>query len=161
AVVWAGVLLGGRIGGVAALVAGALALPLAWIARRAPPRTRAVALALALLCAAAAPGAGWRACLDHSARLVAEDAPVLLATRVVDHPARDADPPSAVLEVRDAGQALPRGSRLRLRLPSESTVEWGDTLRVLARLEAPRQRRFPGGFSARDAARALDVVAAG
>jgi competence protein ComEC len=161
AVVWAGVLVGGRIGGGAALAAGALALPLAWIARRAPPRTGAVALALALLCAAGARGWSWRARLDHAAGLVDEDAPMWLTAHAVDHPARDADPPSAVLEVRGAGQALPQGSRLRLRLPPESAVEWGDTLRVLARLEIPRERRFPGGFSARDAAHAQGVIAVG
>src|SRR5262245_49922779 len=161
AVVWAGLVLGGRIGGGAALILGALALPLAWIARRAPPRTGAVALALALLCAAVARGSCWRARLDHAARLVDENAPIWFAARVVDPPARDADPPSAVLEVRGPGQELPGGSRLRLRLPAESALEWGDTLRVLAQLEAPRAQRFPGGFSARDAARAQGVVAVG
>ena len=160
AVVWAGVLVGGRIGGGAALAAGALALPLAWIARRAPPRTGAVALALAL------PGRG-RARLELARAprpcggTRGRGRPMWLTAHAVDHPARDADPPSAVLEVRGAGQALPQGSRLRLRLPPESAVEWGDTLRVLARLEIPRERRFPGGFSARDAAHAQGVIAVG
>jgi competence protein ComEC len=160
-VVWAGVLLGGRLGGVAALAAGVLALPLAWIARRAPPRTGAVALGLALLCAAAARGWSWSARLDHAARLVSDDAPVWLEARVVDHPAREANPPSALLEVRGAGQPLPDGSLFRVRLPAGSAAEWGDTLRLLARLEAPRDCRVPGGFSAREAAHAQGVIAQG
>jgi competence protein ComEC len=161
AAIWAGVLLGGRIGAGAALVAGALALPLAWIARRAPPRTGTVALALALLGAASARGFSWHARLDHEARRVIEDVPVWLDVRVVDHPARESDLPTALLEVRGTGQALPAGSKLRLRLPPESAIEWGDTLRLLARLDAPRESRFPGGFSALDAAHAQDVVAMG
>src|SRR5262249_37756051 len=60
-----------------------------------------------------------------------------------------------------AGPPLPRGLRVRLRLPSASTAEWSDTIEVLARLERSSPQRNPGGFDARSAARAAGLAGQG
>jgi competence protein ComEC len=81
--------------------------------------------------------------------------------RVVEPPRREGEAPSAVVEVLAADAALPRDTRVRLRLPPQAPAEWCDTLEVAALFERASPPRNPGGFDARAAARAADLHAHG
>jgi len=159
---WAGLSLGAGAGaGVAlALLAVALAVgALAWIA---PPRTGAALVAIAALLAGGARGAASHA--RHAAALAAlpADGTLVRAACVLVEPARrESGEPVALARVVAARPALPRGARIRLRLPERCVADWGDTVRVLARLERFSGARNPGGFDAARAAAAAGALAHG
>jgi competence protein ComEC len=159
---WIGLALGRHVAppwswGIAVLACG-----LAWIARRAPPRVGTVALLLAVFGAALVRSGASRATLEiASSRLTPEGRPAWVTARVVDHPARENDATSATLEVVRRSPLLPRGARIRLRLPRDAAAEWGDTLRALARIEPPPGARVPGVPAARALARAQGIVGRG
>ena len=53
------------------------------------------------------------------------------------------------------------GTRLRLRLPSGSSAEWGDRVTAFVRVERPHAQSNPGGFEPRAAADAAGLAATG
>ncbi|HET9326489.1 MAG TPA: DNA internalization-related competence protein ComEC/Rec2 [Candidatus Eisenbacteria bacterium] len=138
------------------------AVGLAWLARRAPDRLGTLALVLAVLCGSLARGGAAGAVPGAaSGRLSPEPPATWMSARVVDHPARESGDVVAILETTRACELLPRGARVRLRLPAGTRAEWGDTLRVLARVEAPSLARVPGVPSQREASWAQGIVARG
>jgi competence protein ComEC len=162
AALWVGLLLGARAGTFAAWAGALAAIPLAWLAWRGPSRVGTVALALAVLCAAVARGAATRAALEAGSHSLAHQGePAWISARVVDHPWRDGEEPLALVVVTRAESRIPAGTRVRLRLPPGTRAEWGDTLRMLARVEPLSRRRTPGGYDARDAGWAQGIVAQG
>lgn len=162
--VWLGLLTGEWRGTVACVTAFVLAAGCAGLALRAPPRTATACVLLALaLCAHARGGA-------HGARLEAARAPLVRAgadalhrieARVIEPPARESGEPVAVVAVLAASPPLPRGARLRVRLPAGADAEHGDTVVLLARLDLPSSPRNPGGWDAHAAAGARAMVADG
>jgi competence protein ComEC len=161
-VVWAGVLAGMGAGAPAGWTLVALAALLAALAWSAPPRTGAVAALLALALAAGARGAGHHAWLDRQREGIERSGGLeRLAGRVTEPPPREAGEPVAVLLVERADPALPRGTRLRLRLPPGCPAEWGDRVELLGRVEVPRGLRDPGGLDARAAADAAAIAGTG
>ena len=159
---WAGIVLGGGLGVPGALAALAAAVLFAALAVRAPDRTGTVALLVALVLAGAARGAGHGALLScQRAAIEADGTPWRIEGRVAGPPPRESGEPTGVLAVERARPPLVTGTRVRLRLPEGSTVEWGDRVRALARLELPPPPRNPGGFDARAAADAAGLAATG
>ncbi|MBK7367458.1 MAG: DNA internalization-related competence protein ComEC/Rec2 [Candidatus Eisenbacteria bacterium] len=128
------------------------------LAAFARPRTGA---ALALLCACAVGAARGGAHAARFATTVAATPSAEVVTRFdavfVEPPRRESGEGVGIARVV-AGRALPLGCRVRLRLPPGATPEWGDTVRVLARLERFEGRRVPGGFDPREAAAAARVA---
>ena len=160
--VWLGLLLGGAAGPPAFWVGLALAPLLAWLSLRAPDRVGTVAVALACLAAATARGAAHQHRLaSHGVTSMSDQRPVPLVGRVIGHPWRDVDGEVAVVRVRNGGGRIATGADLRLRLPREAAVEWGDQVAALVQVEAPPGRRSPGGYDAAAALRAQDQVATG
>jgi competence protein ComEC len=160
--VWAGILLGLRLGVLPAWTLLVAAAVLAWVAWGAPPRTGTAAALLALALAGGARGAGHEAVLRVARERLAANGPFhRVGGRVVEPPPREGGEPVAVLAVERARPPLPRGTRLRLRLPPGSAAEWGDALDAVARVEVPRGPRNPGGFDARAAAGASAVAGTG
>ena len=150
---WLGLAAGAGLGAGAAAAAGVAAAACGWLAARAPDRVGTLALLLALGLAGAARGAG------HCARLASErawigetDRPWRLSARVVAPPSRESGEPEAIVAIEGASPQLPRGTRARLWLPPGSPAEWGDRVRLIARLEVPASIRNPGGFDAGSAA---------
>lgn len=159
---WIGLAAGQQTGSFWGWAGAGAALPSVWLARRAPDRIGTAVILIAVFAAGLARGAASRAELEAAAaRLSPDRAPVWLGARVVDHPWREGDEPTAVVQVVRSNRLLPRGARVRLRLPPRTSAEWGDTLQILARLEPPPPRRVPGVSSARDAAWAQGVVGQG
>ena len=144
---WAGLVLGaGRPWGLgvgAAVIACALLLP-----------RRSFLLPVVFLCAGVARMAVADAQLDAT---LARLPPLPMTTRlsgVVDEPPRrEGDAPAAVVRILAASPAWPRDARVALRLPAGCMAEQGDTVEVLARLEAWPGLRVPGGYDAQRAAR--------
>ena len=139
--VWAGLALGATHPGWVwpALLAGAVLAPCAG-ARHDLRGT--LALTLVALLVALARGGASRTLIEHQALAIGHADPngeptLWFEARVVDHPWREADAPSAVVRTLQDEPGLPRGTRLRLWLPAGCNAEWGDTLQVLARLETP------------------------
>src|SRR5262245_27738843 len=157
--VWAALLFGpglGSGGSLACLIALFGVVAIAW---RAPPRVGTVLALLALALAGLARGGASRGALEHGVAALQEDpAPCWIRARVVEHPLREADAPSATVRLLSPVPPLPAGTAIRLRLPPGCEAEWGDTLMALATLERPPARSNPGGFSARDAAASLGVA---
>ena len=161
-VVWMGIGWGaGRSVAVIVVALGA-ALAFARLARGAPDRVGTLAVLLSLGAAALARGGASRAILDrHAAAVERAIAPRWVVGEVVDPPWRESGEPLVVLRLAPAAGNALAGSRVRLRLPAASRVEWGDRIEALARLERPAPRRNPGGGSARAAAAAQGIVAQG
>jgi competence protein ComEC len=156
--VWLGLLAGPSLGILGAGLGLALAPCLAALSLRAPDRVGTLALLLAVLAASAARGAGHHLRYERAAETVGAESRVSwIRARIVEHPWREAGEPIAVLRVEDAAD-IRAGARVRLRLPPGTAAEWGDRIEVLARLERPPLRRSPGGYSARDGARAQGIV---
>ena len=154
---WLGLAAAPALGAGPALVTAALGLLLACL-----PRMGLPVLIPAFLLLGLARGGAAGAAHDHRAAAFRTGVGTWrLTARVDEPPRREADAPSATLRVLAASPRLPRGLRVRLRLPAGSAAEWGDTLEVLARLEPPATRRVPGGFDASASARAAGVVATG
>ena len=161
-VVWAGVLLGARLGLPAAFAALVLGLLLVLVAWGAPPRVGATAALLALACAACARGAGQRAMLDGERAAVARGGDFYdVSARVAEPPPREAGEPVAVVAVRRARPALVVGTRLRVRLPAGSEAEWGDVVDAVVRVDPAGPARNPGGFDGLAVADAAALAASG
>src|SRR5439155_22739856 len=112
-----------------------------------------VALAFAALAAGAAGGGAWPRPLGAArAALPADDTFVRLAAVLAEPARRETGVPQAIARVVAASPPLPRSAGVRLRLPAGCDADWGDTVRVLARLERFDPPRNPGGFDARAAA---------
>lgn len=132
------------------------------IAWRAPPRVGTVLALAALALAGLARGGASRCALEHGIAALREDpVPHWIRARVVEHPLREGDAPSATVRLLRPAPPLPAGLAVRLRLPPGCDAEWGDTLTALATLERPPARSNPGGFSARDAAASLSTALQG
>jgi competence protein ComEC len=160
--VWLGILWGTTAGvfWVTALVA--VSLGFGWLALRAPSRVGTLALLIALTLAGAARGGAHQRAIDvRRATLPDRDRPIWIEGRLVEPPPRESGEPAAVVSVTAARPPIVRGSRVRLRFPAGSDVEWGDEVRALARIEAPDTCRNPGGYDARAAADAGGIVASG
>ncbi len=160
--VWLGLLAGAGVGAalVAPLLVGALAL--VPVAARRGARGATPALLLALVLAALARAGAHRARLELERDAIERGGEWFrIEGRIEEPPQRASGEPLAVLAVERATPALPRGARVRVRLPAGDRSEWGDRVRVLARLEAPLAVRDPGGFDARGAADAARVCATG
>jgi competence protein ComEC len=162
ATVWVGLVAGRELSSFWIAAFACAAVVLAWLARRAPDRVGTITLVLAVFAAALARGGAAGALPRAASRRLATDAPATwIAGRIVDHPARESGDVIATLETTRGCALLPRGARVRLRLPSQTDAEWGDTLRVLARIEPPPRQRVPGVTSQREAAWAQGIVARG
>ena len=159
---WLGLLGGAGTGCAAALACMAAALAFAWLSVRAPDRVGTVALLVAVVLAGAARGAGHELRLAHQrAWNTDQDRPWRVEARVVEPPARESGEPEAVVAVERAAPMLESGTRIRLRLPPGSPAEWGDRVRLLARIEVPPGPRNPGRFDARATASAAALAASG
>jgi competence protein ComEC len=160
--VWAALWLGqGLASGasLACLIAFPAVVAVAW---RAPPRVGTLLALAALVLAGLARGGASRCALEHAVAALGEDpAPRWVRARVVEHPLREGDAPSATVRLLRPAPPLPAGVAVRLRLPPGCEAEWGDTLTALATLERPPARSNPGGFSAREAAASLGVALQG
>ncbi len=159
---WAGLACGERGGFGLAVCALMLGLAAAFAPLRAARPLAAPVLLLAFAALGLARGAAQRE--RSSAELATLAAQPMLAWLVAcvdEPPRREGGVPAAVLRVLAANVCLPRGARVRLRLPPGSTAEWGDTLEVVARLARASGPRNPGGFDARIPARAAGVLASG
>ncbi|HEY6100267.1 MAG TPA: ComEC/Rec2 family competence protein, partial [Anaeromyxobacter sp.] len=144
------------------IAATLLVIPLAWLAWRAPDRTGTLALMLALACAGALRGAAHEAALGRARERLARGPELVRAVaRVIEPPLRESGEPLATLRIERGAPWLACGARLRLRLPEGCGAEWGDRVRVLARLDLPRPRDNPGGFDARSVADANALIASG
>ena len=140
----------------------AVAALFAALACVAPPRTAGVALLLAALASGLARGGAERARLAcERAAWPSGETFVRCAAVLAEPPRREGDAPVALARVICATPAVPVAARVRLRLPAACAAEWGDTLLVLARLEAPRAASEPGAFDALAAADAAHVLAHG
>jgi competence protein ComEC len=160
--VWSGLLLGPHLGLSAALCGLALVPPLAFVAVRAADRPGTLSLLLALLLAGACRGAAHISVLEAARRCPGAGAEMMrLEGRVIAPPERESGEAAVVIEVRAADPPLPCGTRVRLRLPAGTPVEWSDRLEALARLEVPLTLRNPGGYDARAAADAAGIAAVG
>ncbi|HTM58348.1 MAG TPA: DNA internalization-related competence protein ComEC/Rec2 [Candidatus Udaeobacter sp.] len=160
---WGGLLVGERMHDVvlgASAIVAALAAGVAGI--RARRGTAAAALiTMAFLLAGAARGSAFHACLEReSAALGAEDTFWLDGT-IDSPPALESGAPLVTLAIDAARPPLIEGSRVRLRLPDDCAVEWGDHALLLARLSRLEPPRNPGGFDSRGAGRAVGVIASG
>jgi len=132
---WAGLLAGERMHDVvlgASAIAVALAAGIAGI--RARRGTAAALIYMAFLLAGAARGSAFHARLEReSTALRAEDTFWLDGT-IDSPPALESGSPLVTLAIEAARPPLIEGSRVRLRLPDDCAVEWGDHARLLARL---------------------------
>lgn len=148
----------GAEGAAAAKLALACACVTGVLAAIARPRTGA---ALALLCACAVGAARGGAHAARFAAMVAATPSAEVVDRFdavfVEPPRRESGEGVGIVRVA-ASRVLPLGCRVRLRLPPGAAPEWGDTVRVLARLERFEGRRVPGGFDPREAAAAGRVA---
>ena len=127
--VWSGLWVGASLGLPGVACAVALAVPLAWLSWRAPDRVGTVALLLALGAAAAARGGAHRAALDRTRQaLGAPDVLFRIAGPVVTPPELESGEPVAIVAVCAAEPPLFAGTRVRLRLPAGTAVEWSDRL---------------------------------
>ncbi|HYM81895.1 MAG TPA: DNA internalization-related competence protein ComEC/Rec2 [Candidatus Limnocylindria bacterium] len=159
-VTWAGLLVAASMSASGTAPACLAASVLLWLAWRAPPRTATLAVLLALALAAGARGAMCRERIERAqATAGAPEVPEWIRARVLGHPWRESGTPVALIDVE--APRWPRGTRARVRLPPDCAAEWGDRLDALAMLEPPAGLRNPGGFAARDAARASGVSATG
>ena len=141
-----------------ALTLSALAILLAW---RTPGRGRAVALLAAFLLAGAARGLAFRERLAVARAPLRSSEIFWIDGMIAEPPALESGAPLAVIAVRAARPALVTGSRVRLRLPEGCQAEWGDRLRVLARLSVSEPPRNPGGFDLRATAEAASLIGGG
>ena len=152
---WAGLALGAgcpsELGVGAAVIACALLVP-----------PRAFLLPVVFLCAGVARMAVADAQLDATlARLPPLPVTTRLSGVVDEPPRREGDAPAAVVRILAASPAWPKEARVALRLPAGCMAEQGDTVEVLARLEAWPGLRVPGGYDAQRAARVGGRVATG
>jgi len=156
---WAGL----EVAHVPTLVIAAIALcvPCAWAGVRLQGRAAGAALLAAVACAAALRGAAHQAVLERARAALDEDALYRVDARLVEPPLRESGEPLAVVRVESSDPPLARGSRLRVRLPEGSTLEWGDRATLLVRLDTPRPAANPGAFDPLDAADASALVASG
>ncbi len=162
AALWLGLACGAGFGRTAALIVMGVAPVFAWLAVRSPDRVGTVALLVAVVLAGMARAAGHELRLERErAWIPQQDRPWRIEARVAEPPAREAGEPEAVVTVARAEPPLPPGTRVRVRLPPGSPAEWGDRVRLLARIEVPPGMRNPGGFDARAAASAAALAASG
>jgi competence protein ComEC len=160
--VWLGMMCGPGRSPAAALAALAALMPLALIAWRSPDRTGTLALVLALALAGGARGAAHHLALERARLALAPPGALIrIRGRVVEPPLRESDEPVAIIAVSGSAPPLPRGARVRVRLPAGSGAEWGDAIEALALLDPPSALRNPGGFDARAVAEAGGLVASG
>lgn len=160
--IWTGLLLGQGLDPPWSVGIAILAAALAALGLRARGRAALPIFAAACLAAGAARGAAHALALDAAEARIGDDPrPVRVRGRVSEHPWIESGEAIAVLTVRDAEGRLPPGARIRARLPPGADAEWGDRVEVMATLEAARPRRSPGGFSAREAARAQAIAGQG
>ncbi len=152
---WAGLVLGGPRSPWFALAT----LALAW-GMLATRRVRMVPLAFLALGAARMTADDVRFAAGVAARPTLP-AVVRCEAEVVEPARREGDAPAVVVRVLAARPRWPRDARLALRLPADCPADWGDTIRVLARLDTLSGARVPGGFDARAAARAGARLASG
>ena len=139
----------------------ALCVPCAWLSFRVRGRAAGPVLLAAIAAAAALRGAGHHAALDRARAALDEEALYRVVARVTEPPLRESGEPVAMLRVESAEPPLAPGVRLRVRLPDASPAEWGDRLRLLARLDRPRPAANPGAFDPEGAADAGALVASG
>ncbi len=159
---WLGLIAGAHAGQGTALACAVLASVFGWLGVRAPDRVGTLALLVAVALAGAARGAGHERVLARDRAAIADqDRPWRIEARVAEPPARESGEPEAVVAVARATPALAPGTRLRLRLPPGSDAEWGDRVRLVARVEVPQGVRNPGGFDARAAASSAALAASG
>jgi competence protein ComEC len=161
--VWLGLLLGARFcaGVTTGCAALAVALMLLALSGRSPARVATVSVIAALGFAALAAGGGRALALERSRGVVERDGAYWVDARIVEPPLRESGEPIAIGVIEAARPALPRGARVRIRLPQGCAAEWGDRCRAFARLDAPRGPRNPGGFDARSTADAAGLIATG
>jgi len=157
--VWIGLLAGGSRHPPAILLAlAAVAAVLAW---RSTGARASHALLLAVALAAAARGAAGHAMLDRERAAIHDDAPVRLCGRLAEPPLLESGVALAVVAVSTSDPPLPPGTRVRVRLPDRVEAEWGDRVRLTARLATPGPSRNPGGFEPKAAADAEAIAASG
>ncbi len=162
AALWMGLALAPALAWPAAAAWLALALLLAALAWRAPRRTAGVALVLLALSVGVARGGAERARLAHMrAALAVGEMHLRCAAVVLEPPRSESGTPVALVRVCRCTPPLPRGARLRLRLPPACAAQWGDTVVVFARIEAPHAASNPGAFDALAAADAAHVLGSG
>ena len=107
--------------------------------------TLAVLLVLGL--AAASRGAALRDRLERSRDGIPRDGGLFrLAGHVCEPPADASTEPVVIITVDRADPPLARGTRVRLRCPVGTAIEWSDGVVGLARLDVPDPPRNPGGF---------------
>jgi competence protein ComEC len=161
-VVWCGLALGRGFGAIPSVACLSVALPIAWLAGRAPARVGTVLVLMALALAGMARGGASRLVLEHGASaLGADPEPRWIRARVLEHPLREGGEPLAIARLIEPGASLVAGTRVRLRLPAGCEAEWGDTVTAFAVLERPPARSNPGGFSSRDAAAGVGIAVHG
>ncbi len=154
---WAGIALAPPLPAAPALACAAAALAL--LARA---RAGAARLATTLLLLGLARGGALETRALAEAPRIGEEPALGRLTGVVDAPPlREGDAPVALVRVIAATPRLPRGARVRLRLPAGCAAEWADTLHALVRLAPPGPPRVPGGRDPRRLARAAGLVAGG
>lgn len=156
---WLGLLAGRWPGCV--VIALLAVVPCAALALRLGGRAGGAALLAAVALAGTLRGAGHRVVLDRARSVLDEDALVRVEAFVCEPPLRESGEPVAVVRVESEDSPVPRGARLRLRLPDLPALEWGDRARLLARLDLPRPAANPGGRDLREAADARALVASG
>ncbi|HET7226094.1 MAG TPA: ComEC/Rec2 family competence protein, partial [Candidatus Eisenbacteria bacterium] len=159
---WAGMLLGTPAGAVGCAMLLALALGFVLLGLRAPDRTGTVCLLLALLAIGAARAGGHRLRLEAiRARLPPLAHAQWADVRVDTPPTRASDEPIATVQVLACDAPLARGTRLRLRLPADAALEWGDRARCLIEADVPPRARNPGALDSRASADAEAVAGTG
>ncbi|HEY8417308.1 MAG TPA: ComEC/Rec2 family competence protein, partial [Limnochordales bacterium] len=159
----AGVALQGRLGWAASVwsaVAAALG-PVVAIGTARGGRLAPLAMALVLVC-----GAGWlsqyETRLEDGLAPFVDAGPVVLTGQVVSFPERDGERTHAVLKLKRVerqGTAAAATARVRVTLPAEVDVQYGDTLQVRAVLERPAAARNPGAFDYREHLRRQGITA--
>ena len=139
-----------------AALAAAFLTTRAW---HALPQILAVTCAFAL--AGASRGLAARAVLETARQRVAAHEMFWIEGLAAEPSALESGSPLTVVTVAAAEPRLVSGSRLRLRFPAGTQVEWGDRVRMLARLSAAEPVRNPGGSDGRTFADANDLTAQG
>lgn len=114
---------------------------------RLPPRVGTLVLLIALAAAAVSRGAAHRDQLERRRAWLPPGGDLFrLQARVCEPPVDAASEPAVIVAIEHAEPPLPRGTRLRLRCPAGTRIEWSDALTGLARIDRPDAPRNPGGF---------------
>ena len=126
-----------------------------------PGRTCGTLILIAFALAGAARGLAFHLRLDGECQALAGEDTFWLDGTIDSPPALESGSPLVTLTVHAARPPWIDGSRVRLRLPEDCGIEWGDHARVLARVARLGPPRNPGGFDALAATRAVGVIATG